>query len=439
MILLIYIIKTILISGLLFGYYCLFLRNRFFHRFNRFFLLSIPALSLLLPALHFKLPAFWNQTGSGLPIHLLGVGQGKLEEALTMYATQPKGTGFSWEYIIGILCLCMSIFLFTRFYKTIRFLYLLRKDKPFLKLPEATIYFVSEKGTPFSFFSSIYWGKELEMNGVAGKQILQHELFHVKQNHSLDILMTESLTIILWFNPFLHLIRRELKAIHEYGADACAAAETDSYTYASLLLLNIPASPFPFTNPFFKNQITRRIAMMMKAQKKKKNLLGRFMILPLIATIICLFSFKMQNQPHLFSNKNIRVVIDAGHGGSLTGAESNGLLEKNINLIIAKKIQSLSREYNVDVIMSRETDVTPGSSELRESLEYIAALPKNKNADLFISIHTNATENAQEGKIQTSKSGFQIYIPRNSSKVYEGSMKFGSVMTEVIRPDYTIE
>ena len=89
--------------------------------------------------------------------------------------------------------------------------------------------------------------------------------------------------------------------------------------------------------------------------------------------------------------------------------------------------------------MSRETDITPGSNELRESLEYLAALPKNKNADLFISIHTNMTEDGVKGKNQTSSSGFQIYIPRNTSNVYEGSVKLGSVLTETIKSDFIIE
>jgi len=89
--------------------------------------------------------------------------------------------------------------------------------------------------------------------------------------------------------------------------------------------------------------------------------------------------------------------------------------------------------------MSRETDVTPGSRELRESLEYIAALPKNKNADLFISIHTNTTENAEKMKVQTAKTGFEIYVPLNSSEVYESSVKLGSIMTETIKSDYFVE
>ena len=57
MTLLIYIIKTIFISAALFGYYWFFLRNRFFHGFNRFFLLGIPAFSLIIPALQLRIPA----------------------------------------------------------------------------------------------------------------------------------------------------------------------------------------------------------------------------------------------------------------------------------------------------------------------------------------------------------------------------------------------
>jgi N-acetylmuramoyl-L-alanine amidase len=163
------------------------------------------------------------------------------------------------------------------------------------------------------------------------------------------------------------------------------------------------------------------------------------MILPYLTLLICLFSFKMKTVIMFHAPKNIKVVIDAGHGGNFPGSSINGINEKDINLAISKKIQSLAGEYNVDVIMSRETDITPGSNKLSESLEYIAALPKNKNADLFISIHTNQTADKQKGEMQTLKSGFQIYIPRNNSEVYQGSLKLGSVLTESIKTDFPIE
>jgi len=439
MTILIYLIKTVLISGLLFGYFWLFLRNRFFHGFNRLFLISIPLLSFSLPALHFSLPEFWNRSANGSPIRLLSVGRGGLEEAVTIYATKNAGNFVSWEFISLLFTLFISGFLLIRFLKSVYFLQNLRKDKLFTKLPEATIYFVSEKGTPFSFFKSIFWGEEMEMNSRSGKQILRHELFHVKNNHSLDILMMEIISILFWFNPFIHLMSRELKVLHEYAADAYAVAETDEYEYAGLLLIKISGRPLPLTNPFFKNQIKRRIAMITKPNKNKKALIGRFMILPLVVLLLSLFSFKIKTILPFHAAKNIKVVVDAGHGGNFPGSQINGIYEKDINLSISKKIQSLAAEYNVDVIMSRETDITPGSNKLNESLEYIAALPKNKNADLFISIHTNQTADKINGEMQTTSSGFQIYIPRNTSNVYEGSVKLGSVLTETIKSDYKIE
>ena len=109
---LIYIIKTIFISGVLFGYYWLFLRNRPFHTFNRYFLLSIPVLSFLLPAFHLNFPSFWNQNVPVSPILLLETGQGKLEEAVTIYANQHSGVGFSWQSALWILSISISFFFF---------------------------------------------------------------------------------------------------------------------------------------------------------------------------------------------------------------------------------------------------------------------------------------------------------------------------------------
>ena len=436
---LIYLLKTVIISGLLFAYFWIFLRNRFFHSFNRLFLICIPLFSFLLPSLHFSLPEFWNRSAGGSPIHLLGVAQGGLEEAVTIYAKRNPGHSLSWEWIALSMTLLISMMFFVRFLKTIRYLRNLRINKTILQLPEATVYFVSEKGTPFSFFKSIFWGEETDMNSREGRQILRHELFHVRNNHSLDIIGMEIISILCWFNPFFHLIGRELKLIHEYAADASVVTETNEYEYAGLLLTKISGRPLPLTNPFFKNQIKRRITMITQSNKNKKALVGRLMILPLLGLLICLFSFKIKTIVPFHLVKNIKVVIDAGHGGLYSGSQINGIYEKDINLSISKKIQSLAAEYNVDVIMTRETDITPGSNELTKSLEYIAALPKNKNADLFVSIHTNQTVNKNPGETQSTSSGFQIYIPRHTSNVYEGSVKLGSVLTEIIKSDYKIE
>jgi N-acetylmuramoyl-L-alanine amidase len=436
---LIYIIKTLLLSGFLFGYYWLFLRNRLFHGFNRFFLLAIPFLSFLLPALQVEMPALWTHPAAAAPIRLLVTQQGKWEEAVTVYGNRAGESLLSWQFLGILLVFTVSTLGLIRLSKSLLYLVKLRRANPFIRLPEARLYFVSEEGTPFSFFKSIFWGREMDLHDRSGKQILRHELFHVTNHHSVDMLFLEILSALVWFNPFLILIRRELRAIHEYAADQHAAATTDSYSYARLLLLHATGKATAFAHPFFKNQIKRRIMMMTRSPKSKKTWMGRLMILPLLTALIALFSFKISHPFQIKSGRTIRVVVDAGHGGSFEGASWNGWMEKNINLEIAKKIQALASQYNVSVMMTRESDITPGSNELRQSLEYIAAMPKNNQADLFVSIHANISDDKGKGSYQDSKRGFEIYIPRNSSEVYENSQKFGSVLTDVIKSDYPIE
>jgi TonB family protein len=310
---LIYIIKIIFISGGLLGYYWLFLRNRSFHAFNRYFLLAIPVFSLLIPVLHFDLPDFWNRNTGGSFLPLLGAGSGTLE-AITIYGYQPAGHGLTWEILVGTGCLLISSILFIRLLISIRYIRHLRKVNPSLPLADATLYFIAENDAPFSFFRSIFWRREMELNDQSGKQILRHELYHVKQFHSLDMLLLEVISIPFWFNPFFHLIRQELKAIHEYSADAYAVGETEPFGYASLLLLQVSGKALPLTHPFFKNQIKRRIAMITKNTKYKEGPFGRFLFLPLIFMMICLFSFKIQNRFLASSAKTFRIGAAAGNG-----------------------------------------------------------------------------------------------------------------------------
>jgi TonB family protein len=431
---LIYILKTFIISGGLLTYYWFFLRNRPFHAFNRFFLLGIPLLSLLIPAFHFKPPAFWNPASSDSPIRLLGVVRGSWDEAVTIYGSTKKGMTIGWEFVAGVISVGISIWLLRGLIRSIRFLILLRKQNPFIQLPSARLYFVSVKGTPFSFFRSIFWGKDMDLNSSGSNQILRHEMFHVQQQHSLDMLFLECCTILMWFNPFLYIIRTEIKALHEYAADAYAAADADEYAYATLLLLNISGSSVSLVHPFFKNLIKRRIAMLTK-NKNKKTALRRFMILPVIAFFICLFSFKLQNSMSLLAPPTIRVVIDPGHGGIFNGTTFNGIYEKNINLSIAKKIQGLAKEYHVDVIMTRENDEDAAGNNLDASINHRLSLASTNNADVFISIHVNGT--GKQGP-QNDHSGFEIYVPGNASKFHSGSVKLASSITNYIKPDYTI-
>ena len=97
------------------------------------------------------------------------------------------------------------------------------------------------------------------------------------------------------------------------------------------------------------------------------------------------------------------VVIDAGHGGHDTGAPGVGdYREKDINLMVARKVAKRLRASNVEVLMTRDTDTFI-------ELEDRPAISNDTDADLFISLHSDSAKNRQAR-------GFTIYISRTPSR-----------------------
>ena len=68
---------------------------------------------------------------------------------------------------------------------------------------------------------------------------MKHELFHIQQKHSWDIIYLELLTIICWLNPFFYFIKKEIKVIHEFLADQYASDQQNKGEYAELLLMQV--------------------------------------------------------------------------------------------------------------------------------------------------------------------------------------------------------
>lgn len=102
-------------------------------------------------------------------------------------------------------------------------------------------------------------------------------------------------------------------------------------------------------------------------------------------------------QTSLLPKRKIQhIVVDAGHGGKDQGAASGKVLEKNLNLVMARKVASILRKRGYTVTMTRTEDVTL-------TLDARCAVAREKKADLFLSIHCNALE---DKKID----GIEVYV-----------------------------
>jgi N-acetylmuramoyl-L-alanine amidase len=168
---------------------------------------------------------------------------------------------------------------------------------------------------------------------------------------------------------------------------------------------------------------------------RRGGYISRIMALPLLFVMVSAFAVKFTNtsngKPTIPFYDPITVVIDAGHGGQFIGASGgNGLLEKNLNLSIAKKINDLSGAYNIKVIMTRTEDKLVGNAtNLKADLENRVQITNMAKADAFISIHVNLAET----KV-TDSSGFQAYISNRRSD--PGSARLASSLLAGLKEIY---
>src|SRR5690606_14206548 len=207
--------------------------------------------------------------------------------------------------------------------------------------------------------------------------------------------------VICWFNPFYHLVKKELKTIHEFLADEFAVQHFSKGHYAELLLMQAFDTEHKIVNPFFHTQIKRRITMITTSSKPGYQYLRKIMVLPICALVISLFAFTYINKdtlPLLLPEEKITVIIDAGHGGYDDGANAaSTIFEKDINLQLAKAIAEINKDPNIEIILTRKSDENI-------TLQNRTEISANKKADLFISLHVGAGGKMADGKINEKKS-----------------------------------
>jgi len=433
------ILKSAAISGVLFAYYWLFLRNRAFHRWNRGFLLGTVLLALVMPLV--PVPGFFAWAGEAPGwrgvLHAVAPGAWGDDEGVRVDAVAPAA-GIDWSECLAWGYWLVAGFLGFVFLRELGFILRLYQRYPRERRGDVLFLLTQEPGTPFSFLKTIFWHADIDVESGAGRQMLRHELVHVRQRHTLDLLLLRPLMIVFWVNPFFCFIYRELRTLHEFEADRCAVDGDDGLAYAELLVQQtLESRQTGLFHSFFSSSIKRRINMITHFSSVNPGRLSRWMVAPLAVLLLGAFSGRIDrsrrsDHDSRVAGKPITVVIDAGHGGWDDGAiASNGLREKNINLSIARKVKQLASEYGVNVVLTRDQDVLSGGSKnKRASLHYRANLPAEQKADLFISLHTDA--NVGEGQ-----DGFHIYLSKENSH-FQQSARLGSALIDALKPTYRV-
>jgi N-acetylmuramoyl-L-alanine amidase len=412
-----YLLKVMICSGILCSYYFLALRNKIFHRWNRFYLLASIVLALLVPLI--KINIFQKpDADKGTVIQMLQtINRG--DEVVIEYSRN-NGFHINAENMVALTYMLISAAFLTIFFIALYKIIRLKKKYPETQIEGISFINTNAKGTPFSFFNSIFWNNAIDLHSKPGQQILNHEIAHVKEKHSFDKIFLNVVMIFFWINPFFWLIRKELHMIHEFIADQEALEDNDLNAFAEMILQTVyPGQNFSLTNNFFYSPIKRRIMMLTKNRNPKVNYLSRLLVLPLAAIVFFAFSLKLTTAhgEMYYDGKTITVVVDAGHGGADNGAISpTGLIEKNLTLSIAKKIAALNSNDHINILLSRQNDQT---LSVKDRVEFA----KEKSADIFISIHLSGTQ----GNEKTEKSGISVLIDKNNNNLLLASSLIGEL------------
>ncbi|GAB3924191.1 M56 family metallopeptidase [Larkinella terrae] len=269
-----YLLKANLFLVLFYGCYWLWLRKHTFFRLNRLYLLASVLLSLVLPFI--ELP---TETVETIPVPVMVF-------ALPVTVTAPEPTGPDWETIGYWFYGAVAVVLLLRLLLQVTGIGRLIRRSERHAVDDYTLVLPSDERVPtFSFFRFLVLCRRDAQ--TSNTPIVAHELVHIRQWHSFDVLLLEVVQLMFWMNPVLILYKRSIQQVHEFLADAQAE---DKHEYATFLVnYAFGIQPNTLTNGFFKPSLIKERILMLQRRATSRWALGKYiLVLPLLLSLLAM-------------------------------------------------------------------------------------------------------------------------------------------------------
>ena len=390
----VYILKSSVCLAIFYLFYRLLLARETFHRFNRFSLLGILLLSCLLPLVEVsvKQETEVHQTMLTLEQLLMMADAVNATEA----GARAETATVIWIQVALLVYLAGIVFFaFRNVYSLVRLLMLLKSGKKedigsYLpgRKERVTLIVHNCDIAPFSWMGYIVISrKDLEENG---REILIHELAHIHNRHSWDLLVADVCIFFQWFNPASWLLKQELQNIHEFEADETVIKEgVDAKQYQLLLIKKaVGTRLYSMANSFNHSKLKKRITMMLKEKSSPWARMKYLYVLPVAAITLTTFA-----RPEISNELNEISTIKVNDITSILDAK-----EVNNSLTIADTTQKVAVKTSTvkfDLVKDR-TKGTPQYTqiEVKEDTtklkEYQILITKTINVATDSSLSTQA-------------------------------------------------
>lgn len=288
-----YVIKAAITLALLYSCFFLFLSKETFHRFNRCMLVGIMLVSLVMPMFHFTTehPTTLNEDVYQMQNYI------QHDTApIIVTAQQPRGItwiqALTWIYMAGVVL--MLILTLVQATSLIRFM---SSGVRHTDSQGNTVILHNKDVPPFSIFRYIVMSvKDYESSR---QYILTHEQEHIRLGHTYDLLLLQGMKTLMWFNPFIWFLSRDLKAVHEYEADQAVINQgIDAKSYQQLLVMKVVGNRLqPFTNNLNHGSLKKRIVMMYQKPSNRWLMLKALCAIPVAALTINTFATPIETDP----------------------------------------------------------------------------------------------------------------------------------------------
>ena len=308
-----YSLKTALCITVFYLFFKLLLSRETFHAFNRRLVLAATAVSFVLPlcviTVRRTLPAPQVRAEAAVPIPHAAVAPATAvpepaggTEPLAAVPTdslsaaaatngETRGFDIPWRQVAGVTYLLGATAVAGLTLRSVMQLRRLTRRGRREKLDDGTtLVRVDGDVTPISWWRNIVISeRDLTENGEA---ILAHERAHIRLRHSFDLLLIDLAGAVQWFNPAMWLLRRDLRAIHEYEADAdVIASGVDARSYQLLLIRKaVGGRWYSIANSFNHSKLKNRITMMSRKKSSQRTRARALLLLPLAGLALGAFA-----------------------------------------------------------------------------------------------------------------------------------------------------
>lgn len=326
-------------AGLCLAAFCFFfkllLSRETLHRFNRIVLLGVLLLSFVLPLCVITVVR-------ELPAQPLAAGES--------FAAEPTHESFVWRQLVAVVFSLGAVVALGRtLWSIVGVLRIVRRGRCERLEGGGVLVRLDEPIAPCS------WGRYMLISEAdyveSGREIVAHEQAHLRLGHSWDLLVTDIAGCLQWFNPAMWLLRRELRAIHEYEADAAVLrGGIDARRYQTMLIQKAAGRRWcSVANSFNHSKLKNRITMMLRKRSSRWAVARVLFVLPLAGLALGAFARTAYVFPDDKGKKeNVTILIRNAKIDPSDGKSGNPLIlvdgreVKSIDSLPADRIASVS-------------------------------------------------------------------------------------------------